>query len=418
MHYRREPYAWLPALILMMTVGVLLISAVALKYIEDRLVKATGESLALAAADIADKLDRILSYRYSDIQAFAKAAVFQGHDPKAQTEYVNSLRQLYPVYLWIGVTDARGTIIASTDPARMVQDRSGSEWFKAVRDHAGVFVEDAHISEEAGGVMAVTFAAPIRSPHGAFLGAVTTRVGLPVLEDVFASTTRTLQLQRGAGAGKLEWQFMTRDGEVIVDSILRQEGTVNLKALGLTSALLTNSALPGYVEEVHLRRHLPVVTGYAQTEQSGDYLGLHWGILVGMDRSDILAPIRAIMWKLGLAGAVVFVPVLGFLLWSTGRLRKEWAIAQEETAHAKAAEATTQEVQERFDIYERLNVLWFGYMEEVVCNGDDLILNPLFNFEPMKGLEHWGDGRMFGSASNSTSKSILNMLKALDLSDG
>ena len=53
-----------------------------------------------------------------------------------------------------------------------------------------------------------------------------------------------------------------------------------------------------------------------------------------------------------------------------------------------------------------------------MCNGDDLILNPLFKFEPMKGIEHWGDVRMFGSASNSTCKSILNMLKALNLSDG
>ena len=65
-----------------------------------------------------------------------------------------------------------------------------------------------------------------------------------------------------------------------------------------------------------------------------------------------------------------------------------------------------------------MEVLWFGYMEEVVCNGDDLILNPLFNFEPMKGLEHWGDVRMFRSTDNSTCKSILNMLKALSLSDG
>ena len=65
-----------------------------------------------------------------------------------------------------------------------------------------------------------------------------------------------------------------------------------------------------------------------------------------------------------------------------------------------------------------MKVLWFGYMEEVVCNGDDLILNVLFNFEPMKGLEHWGNVRMFGSASNSMCKSILNMLKALNLSDG
>ena len=65
-----------------------------------------------------------------------------------------------------------------------------------------------------------------------------------------------------------------------------------------------------------------------------------------------------------------------------------------------------------------MKVLLFGYMEEVVCNGDDLILNPLFNFEPMKGLEYCGDVRMFGSLSNSTCKSILNMLKVLNLSDG
>ena len=72
----------------------------------------------------------------------------------------------------------------------------------------------------------------------------------------------------------------------------------------------------------------------------------------------------------------------------------------------------------RFDIYESVKVLWFGYMEEDVCNGDDLILNLLCNFEPMKGLEHWGDVRMFGSTSNSSCKSVLNILKALNLSDG
>ena len=69
-------------------------------------------------------------------------------------------------------------------------------------------------------------------------------------------------------------------------------------------------------------------------------------------------------------------------------------------------------------MYESVKVLWFGYMEEVVCNGDDLILNPLFNFKPMKGLEHWEDVRKLGSASNSKCKSILNMLKALNLSNG
>ena len=57
-------------------------------------------------------------------------------------------------------------------------------------------------------------------------------------------------------------------------------------------------------------------------------------------------------------------------------------------------------------------------MEEVLGNRDDLILNSLFNFEPMNVLEYWGDVKMFGSVDNGTYKSILNMLKALNVSDG
>ena len=56
-----------------------------------------------------------------------------------------------------------------------------------------------------------------------------------------------------------------------------------------------------------------------------------------------------------------------------------------------------------------------------MCDRGDLILNPLFNFEPVNGLEHveyWGDVKFFGSAGNGTCKSVLNMLKALHLSDG
>ena len=64
-----------------------------------------------------------------------------------------------------------------------------------------------------------------------------------------------------------------------------------------------------------------------------------------------------------------------------------------------------------------MKVLWFGYMDQVICDRDDLILNPLFNFEPGNGLEYWRDAKMFKSAGNGTCKSILNMLKAPTLSD-
>ena len=60
----------------------------------------------------------------------------------------------------------------------------------------------------------------------------------------------------------------------------------------------------------------------------------------------------------------------------------------------------------RFDIYEPVKVLWFGYIEKAVFNRNNLILNPLLYFETMKGLEYWGDVRMFGSADNGTCKSL------------
>ena len=64
-----------------------------------------------------------------------------------------------------------------------------------------------------------------------------------------------------------------------------------------------------------------------------------------------------------------------------------------------------------FYIYEPAKVLWFAYMEEIVCKRDDLILNALFDFKPMKRLQKWGDAKMFGSASNGTCRSILNVFK-------
>ena len=41
-----------------------------------------------------------------------------------------------------------------------------------------------------------------------------------------------------------------------------------------------------------------------------------------------------------------------------------------------------------------------------MCNGDDLQLNPLFNFEPIKGLEHWEDVRMFRGGGEEQQREV------------
>src|SRR3989442_6275762 len=74
----------------MIVLMTLVIGFVAIQKVEQHLIAATGESLALAAVDIADKLDRILYERYGDIQIMARAYVFQRRDAAAKITFLRS----------------------------------------------------------------------------------------------------------------------------------------------------------------------------------------------------------------------------------------------------------------------------------------------------------------------------------------
>lgn len=339
----RKYCAWMPVLVIATVLVVLLAGAAGLRFIKAQLVASAGESLSLAASDIAGKLDLLMAERYGDVQIMAKAAVFRGQDHAAMTEVLQAMQEAYPVYLWLGVTDARGRIVAATDPASVGRNRSGSAWFQAVRDRDGISVSDAAVSEESEGVLAVSFAAPIRGPRGEFRGAVITLVGLPVLEDVFMRTVVALQAQHGTQT-RVEYQFLTGDGTLIADSILREDGRVNLRQLGVLSAGLVDSAPAGTVVEEHGRRRMPVITGYAKTKGAGAFPGLGWGVLVRIDLPDILNPIDVLLWKLAAAGGLVCLPMLGYLLWTTGRLKTEWTRSEELIGKLQSAEASLNEL--------------------------------------------------------------------------
>lgn len=318
-----QPYKRLLALIIVMTLVALVTGAAALHYIEARLVATTGESLSLAAAEIADKLDRILFERHGDAQMMARAFRHKAADREYLTDYLAWMKTNYPMYLWLGVTDRQGLVVAATDPSTVGQDHSRSGWFESARNGAAVLVSDVEPYEMAGGVDSVAFTAPIVNLQGEFLGTVLSRVGLPEMEDALTSTIRTFQTGEGWGE-RMEYQFLNRTGVAFVDSDLSHKGNVNLKQSGLPSMRLSEAGQPGHVEEEHLRRHVSVVTGYARTRGRGEFTGLGWTVLLRVDLSDILAPIRAVLWRVGLAGAVLWVPMFCLLLWAAGSLRTAW----------------------------------------------------------------------------------------------
>jgi len=341
-----ERYAHLPWLIVTMTVVALVIGTIAARYVESRLVASRGESLALAAAEIAHKLDLLLAERYDDVLELSRTQVFRKGGIEAQSDYLITIKRIHPIYLWLGMTDAQGRIVAATNPASVGHDRSRSSWFQVARDTGAVHVSDVEPFEEAGGIDAISFTVPIKRPGGEFQGTVTTRMGLPLLEEVVARTLRTFQGREGLG-GTLEYKFMTAAGDVFIDSDLIHKGNVNLKRLGVPSALLSESGRPGYVEEEHLQRHVRVITGYARTQGSGEFPSPEWTVLLRTDEDNLVAPIRLMLWKMAGAWVLVWLPMLGFLLWSTGRLKQEWTHAQVEHAHALTAESNYRQLVEQ-----------------------------------------------------------------------
>lgn len=340
-------YRWLPYLIIAMTLLALVAGARLIQFVESRLVVATGEALTLAAAEVAEKTDRMLFERHGDALMMARAFSLRASDPRYLSEYLKWMKSAYsPVYLWLAVTDSEGTIVAATESSLTGHDYSQAPWFVAARKTRRLDVADVAVHETESSVDAVAFTAPILDSQGTFLGVVTTRVGIPFLKEVTTRTIRALEDRQGGG-GRVEYQMVTRQGKVFVDSMASSSENLNLKTLGLPSVLLSGAGETGFVEEEHLRRHVQVVTGYAKTRGFGEFVGLGWTVLVRMDREDILTPIHTFMWKAGIIGGVVWVPMLGLLLWATARLRAENRQAQQESAWAKAAETALLQSQER-----------------------------------------------------------------------
>ena len=338
-----RPYSWLPVLLGLLTLVMLTIGTLAFRYVETRMVATAGETLAQTAAEVSDKLDRFLIERYGDVMMMARTFSVQSHNREFQSAYVNGLRTAYPDYLWIGATDEQGRIVVATDSATLGRDYSSEPWFQTVRTRQGVHMGDVEPFAVMGGPDAIAVTAPIIGAGGKFLGAVTTRVATSGLENVMTRTLLAFRQRKGFW-GALEYQFLNDKGVAFIDSDLEHKGLSNLKELGVVSVRLSEASLFGYIEENHMRRHVPVITGYAKTlASSRGFEGMHWTVLMRMDRNDVLAPIREVLWNLGLAGGAVAVPTFALLVWTVTRVRKEYRRAQQERAIAREAEASLRQ---------------------------------------------------------------------------
>lgn len=316
----------------------------------------TGRALRSAAADIAHEIDRNVLERRGDMLVASRMLAVIGSDPATSTRYLHTLREAYPIYAWLCVTDSRGRIVAATDSTSRGQDRSREPWFAAALEEQEnrVWIGDARLSADAGGVMSVLFSSPFWSERREFLGAIAAEVPLPAWEAQIIEATLGGGVILENGRGMFEWVVISRQGDVLIDSVLREEGKGNLRRLGVPSAQLCFSSPPGYIEEMHARRKVPVVTGYAQTAFHPESPRARWGVLLRKDRSAVLAPATELLWRVGLPGGLLFFPLVVLLFWASRHLMSEWSDVEHRNRALSALLEAAREITAESDLQSLL----------------------------------------------------------------
>jgi signal transduction histidine kinase/ActR/RegA family two-component response regulator len=257
-----------------------------------------GNSLAVLADQMQDKLDRSLFERLREISNTAR--LFRSFDAASNLDtmraWLEDLRGAGEDYAWIGFADRDGRVLAATGRQREGEDVSQRSWFRsALRAPLAGDMRDA-ISEtpaslEEGGktgrVLEIALAVPDRD--GKVSGVLAAQINWGWADEIRDSVTGTLK-------GDL--------GEDLL--VLSSSGTVILgprDMLGKTLHLASKAA-PMMQKGVFEGRHY--LFAYAKTDGYRNFGGLGWSVLVRQDAQIALAPVRKlqnqmIVWGLGLS---------------------------------------------------------------------------------------------------------------------
>lgn len=341
---RSYPYAWLSKGLLVLVV-MSLAASLGIPYLVKRhLVKQSGEALQLTAHSIATSLGLVLYERFGDIQLFVATIGWISAQSAEITVLLRKFKEVYPLYSTLSFADRHGRIVASTDASEVGADVSRTSWY---RDSVGtgmvqIMGPDALTAEQS--KFAIAYSASVTSGNGDFLGVVHTTISAKSLEQVIfpsnAGMSSDLRLLKNA-----EYQVLSRSGRTVIDST--EEGEANLLTLGVVSVVQSELHNEGWVEEVHRRRQVPVLTGYASLVAKPDFAGPFWKVLIRVDQVDVLGSIALTLQLIGAGLTVTVLPLCGALILATRKAEREWFAARTAEQQALLGEQRIRQTIER-----------------------------------------------------------------------
>ena len=277
-----------------------------------RLEQEIGQSLALLADEMQDKLDRAMFERLQSLDNMAALGrLLQKTDsPQALRASLERFQSAYSDYSWIGFADTDGKILSATGSEYEGRNVKDQTWFKRGLEEA--YVGDV---KRPGSTIAT------RIPHEGQGASDFIDLAVPISDN-----NQTLGVL-GATLSA-DWAEEVRDtllgsmkdaipADVIVLNEARQvlfgPDDITGKTLDLPSIRAARPGNASFAIE-HWPDQKSYVTGFSKSDGYRSYTGLNWIVLVRENQKLAFAPVRSLQKTIVISGAL-FAAIAAALAW-------------------------------------------------------------------------------------------------------
>ncbi len=311
------------------------------------------------ATGLADKIDRNLSERYGDVQAFgyndAITRTSQWYDPSIYnvvSQVMNKYVKAYGIYDLSLLVDPAGDLIAVNfknaqgepiDVEWMFKKNfKETVWFQALEAGefttkmpftapgndvmTGTFIEDVHLDEDVKQALGndglvLGFSSPVYDENGTVVAYWSNRTNFNVVEQMFQDAYANMKELGFPGA---ELTLLDSEGRVLVDYDPSTTGTtdivrnfdvlmqMNLAEKGVSLAQAAVRGESGFDFAAHARKEIQQVGGYVHLQGALGFPGMNWSVLVRVPEEEAVAEASAVQSKVLMTGLIclaLLIPV-------------------------------------------------------------------------------------------------------------
>jgi len=296
----------------------------------DQLIKTSAGLLVSNATQALDKVYRNLFERYGDVQVFA----FNPQALDNQEEITKTLdfyTLTYGCYDLMIVADLDGKIVAANTKdhagksldTRTLIGRSVKEetWFKQCTNgsigNGKSFYSDAdfdpmvhEVTSEKG--LSLNFAAPIFDKDGKVARVWSNRASFDRIVGQIMKEQRNVSKENGRD---VEVHLISKSGLLLDDYDPKAVLKLNLADKGLECAKACGEGKSGFTFEMHTRRNIPMVNGYATLESSLGFPGYGWGVLIREPADNLKAVAYSMRNFFLIAGTIAALVIISVGYW-------------------------------------------------------------------------------------------------------